>query len=125
MGNANVSPAGWYYCSYLIRFCEVGNPINDDLEARFSSWENTVLIQANSIEQAYDKTVKIGLSQQDIYTNVEQKQVQWVFEGVTEVLPIYDKLEDGVEIAFTARNHRKLKNLRKMVLEKSTFLAKE
>ncbi|MFW2177870.1 MULTISPECIES: DUF4288 domain-containing protein [unclassified Moraxella] len=83
-----------------------------------------MLIQANSIEQAFDKTVEIGLSQQAIYTNVEQKQVQWVFEGVTEVLPIYDKLEDGVEIAFTARNHRKLNNLRKLVSKKEDFVVK-
>ncbi len=44
--------------------------------------------------------------------------MQWVFEGVTEVLPVYEELEDGAEIMWCQRAPRKLKNLRKRVRQK-------
>lgn len=47
--------------------------------------------------------------------------VQWVFEGVTELLPIYEELEDGCEIMYREHNSKKLKNLRKVVREKDEF----
>ncbi|EFE49952.1 hypothetical protein NEIELOOT_01206 [Neisseria elongata subsp. glycolytica ATCC 29315] len=50
------SPTGWYYCSYLLRLTLAGNPSVQDPEARFLSYENTVLIRADSSLEAYDKT---------------------------------------------------------------------
>lgn len=44
--------------------------------------------------------------------------MQWVFEGVTEVLPIYEELEDGAEIMWAERGPRKLRNIRKRGLQK-------
>jgi hypothetical protein len=38
--------------------------------------------------------------------------VQWIFEGVTEVLPVYEEIEDGAEIMW-AEYSRKLKTIRK------------
>ena len=43
--------------------------------------------------------------------------IQWVFEGVTELLPIYEELEDGSEIMWAEHSPRKLKNLKKLVRE--------
>lgn len=47
--------------------------------------------------------------------------VQWLFEGLTELLPIYGKLEDGAEIMYREINPTKLKNLRKMIRQKDDF----
>jgi len=47
--------------------------------------------------------------------------VQWVFEGVTELLPIYEELEDGSEIMYREHNPTKLKNLRKAIRKKNEF----
>ena len=118
----NTSPVGWYVCSYLLRFVELGQPNNDDPESRFLSWENTVLIKATSIEEAYDKTIKIGEESTEPYKGGPQGvDVQWVLEGVTEVLPVYEEIEDGSEIMWNERPPRKLKSLRALIRKRDQF----
>ena len=55
----NDSPVGWYFGSYLLRFVEL-DETRDDPNRRFTSWENTVLVKARTIESAYSKGEKIG-----------------------------------------------------------------
>ena len=118
----NVSPVGWYVCSYLLRFIELDDPRKEDTEAKFLSWENTILIAAQSIDEAYDKTVAFAMSETEPYKGgSESIDVQWVFEGITDVLPIYEELEDGAEIMWRERTPRKLKNLRCLVRAKNEF----
>lgn len=122
MYDRNVSPVGWYVCSYLLRFIELGWPHKEDPEARFVSWENTVLVKADSMDEAYDKTVAIAQNVTLPYQGGEQGvDVQWTFEGVTEVLPIYEALGYGAEIMWCERGPRKLKNLRALVRQKHEF----
>ncbi|MBP8963458.1 MAG: DUF4288 domain-containing protein, partial [Opitutaceae bacterium] len=91
----NVSPVGWYVASYLIRFIELEAEGNDDPEKRFLSWENTVIVKADDLLAAYDKVVAIALENTAPYKGGPQGiPVQFVFEGVTELLPIYEELED-------------------------------
>jgi hypothetical protein len=47
--------------------------------------------------------------------------VQWVFEGVPEILPIYEDIADCSEIMWCERTLRKLNNLRKMARQKHEF----
>lgn len=123
MYDKNVSPVGWYVCSYLLRFVELEWEHKNDPEAKFLSWENTVLVRAFSIEEAYEKTVTIAKECIEPYKGGDGGvDVQWVFEGLTEVLPIYEEIEDGAEIMWTERHPRKLRNLRKLVHEKHEFL---
>lgn len=118
----SISPVGWYVGAYLIRFIEIGEQGNDDPEARFLSWENTVIVKADNLSQAYDKVVAIAKACTKPYKGGEAGiPVKWVFEGVTELLPIYEPLEDGVEIMWAERKSRKLKNLRKMVRGRKDF----
>ena len=51
----------------------------------------------------------------------EGVDVQWVFEGVIELLPIYEELEDGAEIMWADRRPRKLKNIRNDARQKDEF----
>jgi hypothetical protein len=118
----NVAPYGWYVGSYLLRFVELAEEGNDDPERRFLSWENTVLVKADDLDEAYDKIVQIGMENSIPYKGgPEAVDVQWVFEGVTEILPIYEEIEDGAEIMWASRKPRKLKNLRKWVRKKGEF----
>ena len=118
----NISPVGWYVCSYLLRFIELAWPHKEDAEARFLSWENTVLVRASSIEEAYDKTVCIAKEASRPYKGgADGVDVQWVFEGITGGLPIYEELEDGAEIMWRERTPRKLRNLRTLVRQKHDF----
>ncbi|AJQ95521.1 DUF4288 domain-containing protein [Gynuella sunshinyii] len=54
----NVSPIGWYVGSYIIRFVELNTDKNEDPERKFTAWENTILVQADNLEDAYDKVVE-------------------------------------------------------------------
>ena len=122
MNDKNISPVGWYVGSYIIRFIELNESGNDDLEKRFLAWENTRIIKASNLDEAYDKLVKEAQLETDPYKGgKEGVPVQWVFEGVTELLPIYDELEDGSEIMYREHNPTKLKNLRKAIRKKNEF----
>ena len=118
----NIAPHGWYVGSYLIRFIELAKEGNEDPEKRFITWENTVLVKASSLDEAYDKVVKIAMENTAPYKGgPEGIDVQWVFEGITELLPVYEKIKDGAEISWSDHAPRKLKNIRKWVRKKSEF----
>ncbi len=108
-----VSPVGWYIASYLLRFVELGDAGNDDLERRFLIWENTILVKASSIDEAYDRAVAIGRDATKPYKGGPSPgvDVQWLFEGVSELLPIFDEIGDGCEVMWS-KFSRKLKNIR-------------
>ena len=117
----NVSPVGWYFGSYLLRFIELDDVKKDDPERRFLSWENTVLVKAKSIEMAYEKIEKIGKQSSKPYKGGDQGiPVQWEYLGVTEILPVYEEIADGAEIAWGEKT-RKLKNLRKCIIQKNAI----
>lgn len=63
----NVSPVGWYVGAYLIRFVELEAEGNDDPEKKFLSWENTIIVKANDLHEAYDKVVAVALQNTEPY----------------------------------------------------------
>jgi hypothetical protein len=118
----NISPVGWYVGSYLIRFVELEAEGNDDPENQFLSWENTVIVKANDLHEAYDKVVSVAMQDTKPYKGgPEGIPVQWVFEGVTELLPIYEELEDGSEIMWAEHKPKKLRKLRELVRGRDEF----
>lgn len=118
----NISPVDWYVASYLIRFTEINDPNNEDPEEMFISWENTIIVRATNLDEAYDKAVKIALETTEPYLGgPDATPVQWVFEGITELLPIYEELNDGAEIMWAKYRPRKLKNLQKQVRKRNEF----
>jgi hypothetical protein len=95
----NVSPVGWYVGSYLLRFIELDAASNDDPDGKFLAWENTVIVQAGSLEEAWRKVEAVGEQETVPYRSGDEGiPAQWVFEGITELLPIYEPLKDGAEI---------------------------
>ncbi|MEZ5496152.1 MAG: DUF4288 domain-containing protein [Gammaproteobacteria bacterium] len=111
----NISPVGWYIGSYLIRFIELDEEGNDDLEKRFLSWENTVIVKAESMGEAFAKIETLAKENEEPYLGgPEGVPVQWVYEGITELLPIYEELTDGSEVMWGEHHPRKLKRLRSM-----------
>ncbi|KRA06650.1 uncharacterized protein DUF4288 [Acidovorax delafieldii] len=118
----NISPVGWYVVSYLLRFVELNDDRKDDDEARFLSWENTVLVRASNLDEAHQKGLSVARENSKPYKGgPEGVPVQWRLVGITDVLPIYEELADGAEIMWTERAPRKLKNLKQMVRQKGDF----
>jgi hypothetical protein len=123
MHNKNISPVCWYVGSYLLRFVEVEQEGKFDPEQRFLSWENTVLVKAGSMEEAYSKIEQIAQSGTEPYRGGETGLLmQWLYEGITELLPVYEEIEDGCEIIWRERKPVKLKNLKKLVRNKACFI---
>jgi hypothetical protein len=121
MSDKNISPVGWYVGSYLLRFIELEEDGNFDDENRFLSWENTILVKASNLDDAYDKIEHEAKEHTAPYKGGSKGiPVQWVFEGITEITPIYDELEHGTEIMYS-ESTRKLKNLKKSVRKKGQF----
>ena len=123
MNDKSVSPVGWYVATYILRFVELDRRDKDDPDARYITWENTTIVKASGMDEAYEKTVTIAKAHTKPYKGgVEGADVQWVFEGITEVLPIHEDLKDGAEIMWAERRPRKLRNIRKRVRRKDAFL---
>lgn len=122
MSDKNISPVGWYVASYLLRFVELDRTDQQDPEARFLTWINTILVRASDLDEAYDKTVKFALQNTEPYKGGKDGvPVRWIFEGVTEILPVYEDIEDGAEIMWAEKSPSKLKNLRGWVRQKGQF----
>jgi hypothetical protein len=121
----NLSPVGWYIASYLLRSVELADQRNDDPERRFCTWENTILIKATDLDEAYDKVVAVAHSAAKPYKGGPPPGagVQWEFEGVSELLPIYEEIEDGAEVMW-AEYTRKLKNIKRRTRAKGQFFQK-
>ena len=118
----NVSPVGWYLASYLLRFVELSDEKRDDPEERFLSWENTILVKAKSLDEAYVKASKVArLETKPFRGGPQGVRVKCEFEGITELLPIYEELGDGSEIAWAKHRPRKLKTLRTLVRPNGSF----
>ena len=64
-------------------------------------WVNTILIRANSLDQAYEKALKQGSLYDDTYANSNDVLVTVRFRGLRDLILIYEKLEDGAELSYT------------------------
>jgi hypothetical protein len=112
--SSETSPVGWYVGSYLLRFIELNEAGNDDPDASFLVWENTVIVRAENLDEAFQKVEAVGLEQSEPYQGGPNGgvPVQWIFEGITDLLPIYQPLEDGAEIMWAEYESVKLSKLR-------------
>jgi hypothetical protein len=113
MYDRDKSHVGWYIGSFLIRFIELDDEDNQNPERRFIAWENVVLIKADTFDEAYEKLIKRAKSETKPYKGgAEGVDVKWELVGITDLVPIYEELEDGAEILRNKFN-RKLKTLEK------------
>ena len=111
--SGDTSPVGWYVGSYLLRFVELDEVGNDDPNASFLVWENTIIVRADSLDEAFRKVESVGARHTEPYKGgPDGIPVQWLFEGITEILPIYEPLEDGAEIMWAEHDSVRLSELR-------------
>ena len=107
-----MSPVGWYIASYLERLVVIGED-NENPKKRFLIWENTIIIKAKNPDEAYKKAIKEAGPGYISTITVDGKKAKWVFEGLTSLLPIYEKLEDGAEIMWKDHRMRTLGKIRR------------
>jgi hypothetical protein len=118
----NISPYGWYVGSYLLRFVELTKKGRYNLRTKFLTWENTVIVRARNLNHAYDRVVLMAKRHTKPYKGGRDAvDVHWLFEGVTKLLRIYEKLGDGAEIMRAEHRPRTLGSIRKRVKKKGQF----
>ena len=93
---------GNWYIAEIIEKCE---PINRNEESelrRVITYGNHHLIKADNPKEAYNKAVKIGKESELKFVNSDKVEMEWIFVGIGELIPIYDdNIEDGAEVMWT------------------------
>src|SRR5258707_13220496 len=67
--------------------------------SRCPVWVNTRLVRANNREEAYRKALKLGRAGHPSKT----KGGEWRFAGISMLLPVCEKIEDGAEVLWDDR----------------------
>lgn len=99
----NRSPYGWWIASYVLRAAwdDVPRPKSS---SRQLIWKNTIVLKASNRNQAYTKAMRLGKLAQSNFWNKTSRKGRWVFEGLSSLLPIYEKFDDGAEVLWQEYN---------------------
>jgi len=88
-------PRSRFYIAELVQECRVRG-IKTSLV-----WVNIHLIKASSAKEAYSKALKKGKEHNQRYrAGDEGRPARWIFRGLRQLIPIYEKIADGAEIMF-------------------------
>ena len=88
-------------------------------------WVNTILVNANSVEQAYEKALERGNAYNYSFINTDQEEVKMSFRGLRDLYLIYDKLEDGAELLYEEYEEISEEEIAAMVTPKEKLAAFE
>ena len=83
-----------WFLAELIQQFEYANEDKRDV------WVNTILVRANSPEEAYEKALKFGEAYNETYINTDNVEVTVTFRGLRDLYLIYEELQDGAEIIY-------------------------
>lgn len=114
-----------WFIAEIIEKCE---PIKRDEEQelrRVKTWGNFHLIKAENSKIAYEKAVNIGKSGEYKFVNSDNIEMEWIFVGIADLIPIYDEnIEDGCEIMFEDYGFISNKRAMKFAITKDALLEK-
>jgi hypothetical protein len=113
----NRSPHGWWLASYIERFVWDDKP--ETLETRCRASENTILVKARDRDAAYEKAMAFAmLAHGNPFDDGGDRRGRVVVEGLTSLLPIYEKLRDGAEIMWVDHRRATVRTVRRKVRQK-------
>ena len=85
--------AKWYIAHEILYF----ESKSDKARAKRTVWENLILIRADSPEEAYEKALQKGQSNEHA-VKIGSTDGYCKFKGLRDLVLIYDQLEDGAEL---------------------------
>jgi hypothetical protein len=100
---------------YIVEIIEKYEPVHRNEEnelRRVTTWGNHHLIKADTPEQAYDKAMILGKKSNYKFINSDKIEMESLFVGIGDLLPIYEDIEDGAELMWT--NYGFISNKRTM-----------
>ncbi|MEN9616866.1 MAG: hypothetical protein RL022_2288, partial [Chloroflexota bacterium] len=78
--------AKWYLADVIVEMRIEGEP-------RSLIHINTLLVRADSPEEAHQKAWALGQQEEHSYENTDGRRVTWVFRGLGEMNVIHDELK--------------------------------
>ncbi len=109
-----------WYLAYIVQYFEYADKRPQE---EYDVWENVKLINANSPNQAYEKAINLGqLIEEEIMIDGEKGRSR--FKGLSDLVPIYDEIEDGAELTYKELELSK-KELEELVNSKENLTAFE
>ena len=118
-----VNNGDWFLADIVERAEMVGDDKTNP-NRRCLTWTNAVLIHAISIDEAYDKAIKIGRKNYATrYKAASGKICNWKVLGLSSLTPIYEDIEDGAEIGFTDEGSIAAKTSERMIKSKKEILS--
>jgi hypothetical protein len=76
---------------------------------------NSILVEANSPDEAYEKALVFGSEQESEYRNSAGHLVRFTFRGLRDLAVIHDGLEDGSELFYDQKIGITEKRIRRLV----------
>ena len=67
------------------------------MDGSHSIYVNTILVKANSVEEAYEKALGFGEVYNHSFTNTDQEEVKVSFRGLRDLYLIYEEYEEITE----------------------------
>jgi len=114
---------GNWYIAEIIEKCEPVERNEKQELRRVTTWGNHHLIKADSPEKAFDKAEKIGKEAEYKFTNSDKIEMEWIFVGIGELLPIYDdNIEDGAEIMWKDYGFISDRRTKRFIFDKKELL---
>lgn len=101
-----------WFIAEIIEKCEPVNRNENQELRRVITWGNFHIIKAETAKKAYDKAVAIGKNGEYKFINSDKLEMEWIFIGIGNLLPIYEDIEDGSEIMW--ENYGNISNKRAM-----------
>ncbi len=113
---------GNWFIVEIIEKCEPLNRNDENDLRRVTTWGNHHLIKADSPEKAFDKAVKLGKEKNYKFTNSDKVEMESIFVGIGELLPIYEDIEDGAELMWNDYGFISNRRTMKMPYEKEELM---
>jgi hypothetical protein len=114
-----------WYIAEIIEKCEPVKRNEKQELRRVTTWGNFHLIKAESSKIAYEKAISIGKSGEYKFVNSENLEMEWIFVGIADLIPIYDEnIEDGCEIMFEDYGFISNKRAMRFALSENELLEK-
>lgn len=109
----NRNHTGWWIFNEVEQWVSDAQKKLSD-HSRCPVWINTRLLRAKNRKKAYKKAMKLCQTGHPSKTN----SGEWRFAGISMLLPVYEKIEDGVEILWTDLGLMTVGKIQKLVKTK-------
>ncbi len=114
----------WFLAGLLERFQrDDENTLNPN--RRCFVWENLYLIEAKDISEAYDKAIRLGRNEcrntSPSKDNAGRKG-RWIFDGISELIPIYEDIQDEAELLWTEHKNISVKHAKRKARTKREWI---